>query len=1129
MKNLYLLVTLLFLSHSIYAQVSSLPSSSSFLSTKYSDASINETTGKVGTAIAACVYSVGKIEVPISLNYIGNGVKVSEIPSWVGTNWNLSAGGVVTRIVNSYPDEKASARIFADDLEALGTNLQPLDYIPLANDTRDFRVDIFSFSFPGYSGSFYLDKNFIPRLTHNDNELKIEFLGGFKSTNDNTIVITTPSGVSYFFGGVNASEQSSTLVKRPLKGYNWMNPDNHQITEIVSPLATTAFYLYKIKNNYNDEILIDYSDNGTKNFILFEQQEQPLVYKNVNEGCAKVNEFISLSRSVFHGSIHNSKKIAKIYSAASNIEVRFNSDNLLIPSDGVMPTPQYDDKILKSIQVFNKQLNQNIKNIELSYLLPLATNTIKNRFFLEKVSFNHSNNITDPKCEVYKMEYNNPENFPSRFTYDVDFLGYYNGTINTSFIAKNENILFDSVFTNLAVRESNIDFSTKGSLTKMFYPTGGYTFFEYEQPKVKTVINQYEELYTYRNKTGSIPVNKTSHSFNIGTDVFTNELTLTDEPVLVIAENQNLYVDVLISVGQNDTTHQGDSVIVQVYDITSATTQTQSIVLSYAKREYNENLIFNLTKDHSYIITLKQDPLNPLSTENSIDAYAICEFRGYKYFPALGLRLKRISDFSATNKIKTKRYYYKKAKDVYTLNDDSAIVTYDPKTEEKVELYQCQISTIPESFEVARLIANPFGHIFAQADNQVEYKTVTVSLGGDNFEEGGIEKEFRIEKKKEVTNIANLDNPFYNQEIINYGSCNLDNTDCLNGSLIKEKIIQKTTEGLFYKSEKEYNYQFAIDSYIKNVIVQRYGDGSIYNTPFLELNNPAIGTYNNTSYRYNLTTVNSKTYTQPIPVKSTETPVGVMLNSDLIEYANLRGLPRKTETKDSKGKTIISKFFYPTTADISLLSGLSTQDIANYNTLESQNMIATPIQVETYLRDQTGVETLLLKKRSLFKNYAGKILPYTEQMAKSNSQLYSNSFFSDYNANADLVEVTQQNQFKKAIIYGYNSKAIIAELVGIPYAAIPATTIANLKTLSEAVVDLATMNAFETQLNALRADFPSAQITTYVYNETGQLSAVTDPRGDKITSEYDACKNLRITKDKNGNVIEEYKYNILNN
>src|SRR6185503_17597888 len=42
---------------------------------------------------------------PISLSYHAQGFRPDVHPSWVGSNWALEFGGVITRKMNKYPDE----------------------------------------------------------------------------------------------------------------------------------------------------------------------------------------------------------------------------------------------------------------------------------------------------------------------------------------------------------------------------------------------------------------------------------------------------------------------------------------------------------------------------------------------------------------------------------------------------------------------------------------------------------------------------------------------------------------------------------------------------------------------------------------------------------------------------------------------------------------------------------------------------------------------------------------------------------------------------------------------------------------------------------------------------------------
>ena len=148
------------------------------------------------------------IELPISLNYHASGIKPDDHPGWVGLNWSLNAGGVITRVVKDLPDDydAPSTKLapLYTNLMFLNTQFNYMEYGPsagragyyfFANDMKsnfyfneyqvsynyfledfenpewiknsvlnnldliDTEPDIFKFNFLGYSGEFYLNEN----------------------------------------------------------------------------------------------------------------------------------------------------------------------------------------------------------------------------------------------------------------------------------------------------------------------------------------------------------------------------------------------------------------------------------------------------------------------------------------------------------------------------------------------------------------------------------------------------------------------------------------------------------------------------------------------------------------------------------------------------------------------------------------------------------------------------------------------------------------------------------------------------------------------------------------------------------------------------------------------------------
>ncbi|HFA52204.1 MAG TPA: hypothetical protein ENJ95_24565, partial [Bacteroidetes bacterium] len=66
---------------------------------------VDLSTGRALINIPVYTIQDGHVQIPINLSYDASGVKVNQHPGWVGLNWNLSAGGSVTRVVKGKPDE----------------------------------------------------------------------------------------------------------------------------------------------------------------------------------------------------------------------------------------------------------------------------------------------------------------------------------------------------------------------------------------------------------------------------------------------------------------------------------------------------------------------------------------------------------------------------------------------------------------------------------------------------------------------------------------------------------------------------------------------------------------------------------------------------------------------------------------------------------------------------------------------------------------------------------------------------------------------------------------------------------------------------------------------------------------
>src|SRR4051794_30699453 len=79
------------------------PSPSVAALNKFLDMPVGYSTGVPDISIPIYNLQSGEMNLPISLSYNASGIKVEEVPSWVGTGWSLNAGGSISRIVRGLP------------------------------------------------------------------------------------------------------------------------------------------------------------------------------------------------------------------------------------------------------------------------------------------------------------------------------------------------------------------------------------------------------------------------------------------------------------------------------------------------------------------------------------------------------------------------------------------------------------------------------------------------------------------------------------------------------------------------------------------------------------------------------------------------------------------------------------------------------------------------------------------------------------------------------------------------------------------------------------------------------------------------------------------------------------------
>lgn len=204
-------------------------------------------TGRLGVGIPLISLRSGEIDFNISLQGNVNSHRVNDIASWVGMGWNLNAGGSITRVMKSLPDEYNNARISSESTTngigylnlktTANVDLTKFDEgVPVANfytldqnkdivnkgawncpspyptTGYDLEPDEYYFSAGSISGKFVFDQDGNPVIITDMNVKISKTIVNGKIT---AFSILSDDGKLYEFGNysLNAVEESRVVIK----------------------------------------------------------------------------------------------------------------------------------------------------------------------------------------------------------------------------------------------------------------------------------------------------------------------------------------------------------------------------------------------------------------------------------------------------------------------------------------------------------------------------------------------------------------------------------------------------------------------------------------------------------------------------------------------------------------------------------------------------------------------------------------------------------------------------------------------------------------------------------------------------------------------------------------------------
>lgn len=532
MKKYFLAILVIIQCIPLFSQVSAgslqqsfceVSSPESFAMTKYGAVHSSMYTGAFSYNLPVYTYKDIDFEIPISLGYHFDGFRPMQGSGTMGYGWYLNVGGAITREVRGVPDEHhASESISGDDCSG---------YYYFKNTGKEPTTDIVSIGSGLFSGgSIRLDKavgahlyGSRPTYFYNGGQWIKTSIGDYANYEtapdvfhfsilgkQGDFIITGENGKCSAYscdGAFGEYEITFSPASDPSKGYN---------SEIVIRDGNGYYYVYGGGIDYVDYTDTDARDAGNTDWPITSWKlkeivapsgrsvrfvygpRQLFVFRQYSFDTAYrygySSSHVTGEESPFVANLQERDALTYVVSRCLD---RIEVDGRTIASFSYIERTKTEslgggaphekgaikDKYLSRIQIWNNEFEQ-IADVALYYNYS-AINESVSRMFLSKIKF--------LKDGEYQFTYDNKYSFPGPETRSIDHWGYWNGksipksikpsvnfsnTIPIVHVGDQDESLYNLQGTGN--RDADYEYSKRGALTKITYPTGGTSEMEYE-------------------------------------------------------------------------------------------------------------------------------------------------------------------------------------------------------------------------------------------------------------------------------------------------------------------------------------------------------------------------------------------------------------------------------------------------------------------------------------------------------------------------------------------------------------------------------------------------------------------------------------------------------------------------
>ncbi len=825
----------------------------------------------------------------------------------------------------------------------------------------------------------------------------------------------------------------------------------------------------------------------------------------------------------------------KVYTSYEKTLRKINFKNGYALFEYSLDRTDSDTPKLNTIKVYsrNNAIDFLVKQISFTY-------SYNSRLMLDKVTIN----ADEP--EIYRFEYN-PQLLPVRNSTKQDFWGYANNN-NGGYIHQRNTTFYlldhtgdwlwehgvGSYSARVGTGNRNAD-ETKmkaGILTRIYYPTGGYTKFEYEANKNYESVST--PTYTPRSKTilsegtggfGACDTGLKTLTFSPDTKPYNAKLTVEFTDALKGNGNQ--------SYGKFGSQSYYRSPPTNIYP---ATTHSTDIILNHNSNytieamEYGDGAPGASGCPFVQVI-VSWDELT--GTTNQVVEKLVG-----------GLRIKSITNYDGIHSdfATKKEFKYSTAKQLIPINNQ------DYQTLQWTGGFTNTITSFPSyalninggpSVEYSKVTEYNYDHL-GKDNGKIVYEyelTPSDRIIGTGAGSGSVFKMF-IHPGYYGGICAGLQVPhtessvLYTIRTLGYGNfSNYYTKSWASGSLKRQQHYKRNSEDTYIKiKDMQYTYSqrdetTLLKNYIYDVVPW------VSQTQYFNIESPCSN-YNAT-FMYNrgfisfgkklLTSTKETTYDT-----NGDNPVVTEKN---YAYNHPNYFLTESAIKNSEGEEIKTKTFYPNSR--TTLANLSTDDNNAYLKLEQLHRIATPVQTETYKGGSLlSTQRTLYKPGTITNSYFPKSMQAVKGAITTTNPLENRVVYHKYDNKGKPLEVSKADGTHIAYIWGYQQQYPIAKIENATYTEVSAY-IADLQAKSNTDTDnCRTANCKEQQLRdalqTLRNGLPNSMVTTYTYDPLIGVTSMTDPKGYTVYYEYDEMHRLQYIKDADGNLVSKNTYHYKN-